>query len=217
MSERLQIQKCKNSTACPFITSKSKLLNKDRSPLVLRPPLVQTKLAINQPGDEYEQEANHIAEKVMRMPDSDLQHKCAKCNEDEEKILQAKESSKQVPVTQDQDVTPIVHEVLRSPGQPLDLDTRAFMEPRFGFDFSKVRVHSCPAAEQSARDVNANAYTLGNDIVFGAGRFVPGTYEGQKLIAHELTHVVQQLGEDWIHVNQANERHTLSQIIRPLI
>ncbi|MCE9672850.1 DUF4157 domain-containing protein [Myxococcus stipitatus] len=87
---------------------------------------------------------------------------------------------------------PIVHEALRSPGQPLDSATRAFMEPRFGYDFSQVRVHFGREAEQSARDVNAHAYTVGRDVVFGAGRFAPGTYDGRRLLAHELAHVVQQ-------------------------
>lgn len=76
----------------------------------------------------------------------------------------------------------------------LDPGTRAFMESRFGYDFSAVRVHSGTAAGQSARDVNARAYTAGHDIVFGAGRFAPGTPDGRRLIAHELTHVVQQSG-----------------------
>ena len=89
---------------------------------------------------------------------------------------------------------PMVHQVLRSSGQPLDAATRAFMEPRFGQDFSGVRVHSGEAAEQSARDVNARAYTVGDNIVFGAGGYAPATLEGSRLIAHELTHVVQQSG-----------------------
>ena len=83
-----------------------------------------------------------MAEQVMRMPDPVLQRECDKCDEDEKKVLQAKESPGQVPVTQGQDVPPIVHEVLRSPGQPLDPATRAYMEPRFGHDLSKVRVHA---------------------------------------------------------------------------
>jgi hypothetical protein len=87
---------------------------------------------------------------------------------------------------------PIVHDVLNSPGQPLDPATRSFMEPRFGHDFSGVRVHTDGRAATSAREVYANAYTVGHNIVFGAGRFVPRTYEGKRLIAHELTHVVQQ-------------------------
>jgi hypothetical protein len=89
-------------------------------------------------------------------------------------------------------VPPIVHEVLRSPGQPLDGETRAFMEPRFGHDFSHVRVHADSRARISARAVSALAYTVGRDVVFGAGRYAPATTEGRRLLAHELTHVVQQ-------------------------
>lgn len=89
-------------------------------------------------------------------------------------------------------VPPIVDEVLRSPGQPLDALTRAFMEPRFGHDFSKVRVHADPSAAQSARAVNALAYTVGQHTVFAAGRYAPGTSAGKHLLAHELTHTIQQ-------------------------
>ena len=88
----------------------------------------------------------------------------------------------------------IVHEVLRSPGQPLDVATRSSMEPRFGHDFSSVRVHSDAKAAESARAVNALAYTVGRDVVFGTGQFSPASTAGRKLIAHELTHVVQQQG-----------------------
>jgi hypothetical protein len=86
----------------------------------------------------------------------------------------------------------IVHDVLHSPGQPLDAGTRAFMEPRFGHDFSQVRVHADSRAAESARAASALAYTLGRDIVFGAGHYAPGTSEGRRLLGHELTHVVQQ-------------------------
>jgi hypothetical protein len=84
-----------------------------------------------------------------------------------------------------------VHEVLRSPGQPLDPATRAFMEPRFGHDFSKVRVHADEHAAQSANAVDALAYTVGHDVVFASGRYAPHMADGRKLLAHELTHVVQ--------------------------
>src|SRR5206468_4197488 len=73
---------------------------------------------------------------------------------------------------------PIVNEVLRSPGQPLDRATRDFMEPRFGHDFSSVRVHTDAKAAQSARAVQAKAYTVGNDVFFAAGEHAPGTQEG---------------------------------------
>lgn len=86
----------------------------------------------------------------------------------------------------------IVHDVLRSPGQPLDRETRNFMEPRFGQDFSTVRVHSDARAAESARAVNALAYTVGRDVVFADGQFRPSEPLGQTLLAHELTHVVQQ-------------------------
>lgn len=92
------------------------------------------------------------------------------------------------------EVLPIVHEVLRSPGQPLDAATRTFMEPRFGYDFSQVRVHTDNKAAESARAVNALAYTVGRDVVFGGGQYTMGTIEGRRLLAHELTHVVQQGG-----------------------
>jgi hypothetical protein len=87
---------------------------------------------------------------------------------------------------------PIVHEVLGSPGQPLDQATRAFMEPRFGHDFSQVRVHTDARAVESTGGVNALAYTVGQDVVFGPGQYAPKTSEGRRLLAHELTHVVQQ-------------------------
>jgi len=89
-------------------------------------------------------------------------------------------------------VPPIVHDVLRSPGQPLDPTTRAFMEPRFGHDFSSVRVHTDGPAAESARAVNALAYTVGHDIVFAAARYAPETDKGRRVLAHELTHIVQQ-------------------------
>src|SRR5215218_3364477 len=90
-------------------------------------------------------------------------------------------------------VPSIVHDVLRSPGQPLDFNTRNFMEPRFGHDFSRVRVHTDAKAAESARAVNALAYTVGHDMAFGAGQYVPETSEGRRLVAHELAHVVQQI------------------------
>ena len=85
-----------------------------------------------------------------------------------------------------------MQEVLRSPGQQLDTQTRAFMEPRFGHDFGRVRVHTDAKSAESARAVNALAYTVGSDVVFGEGQFAPQTTEGQRLVAHELTHVAQQ-------------------------
>lgn len=92
------------------------------------------------------------------------------------------------------EVPPIVHEILQSPGQPLDPTMRAFFEPRFGHDFSQVRVHTDTKAAESARAVNALAYTVGRDVVFGVGRYAPRTSAGRGLLGHELTHVIQQQG-----------------------
>ncbi len=89
-------------------------------------------------------------------------------------------------------VPPIVHNVLRSAGQPLDTATRSFMEPHFNHDFSQVRVHTDEKAAESTQAVNALAYTVGRNIVFGIGQYAPGTIAGKRLLAHELTHVVQQ-------------------------
>src|SRR5438477_12555827 len=91
-------------------------------------------------------------------------------------------------------VPPVVHEVLCSPGQPLDSATRAFFEPRFGHDFSQVRVHADDRAAESAGTVKARAYTVGKHVVFGAKQFSPESIEGRRLLAHELTHVIQQGG-----------------------
>jgi hypothetical protein len=89
-------------------------------------------------------------------------------------------------------VPPIVQDVLRSPGQPLDPATQAFFEPRFGHDFARVRVHHDAQSAASAHAVDAMAYTVGSHIVFAAGHYAPGSPGGRGLIAHELTHVVQQ-------------------------
>jgi len=115
-------------------------------------------------------------------------------------------------------VPPVVHEVLRSPGQPLDQATSAFMESRFSHDFSQVRVHIDANAAKSARAVSAEAYTFGRNIVFAAGRYLPTTDQGRELIAHELAHTLQQgdggaslptaIGDD--HDASEREAHSLA-------
>src|SRR5262249_35622196 len=148
--------------------------------------------------DPLEHEADRVVEQVMRMPSPEsaltsaapqVRRKCAEC--EEEVKLYKKGATAEAAVGE---APASVHEVLRSPGQPLDPATRGFMEPRFGRDFSGVRVHTDSAAAQSARDVNAHAYTVGHNIVFGGGQFSPETDEGRRLLAHELTHVLQQAG-----------------------
>lgn len=116
---------------------------------------------------------------------------CEECKQAQEATLQRASAPTASP-TSLQAAPPIVHEVLRSPGPPLDAPTRAFMEPRFGANFSSVRVHTDAKAAESARAVHALAYTVGRDVVFGAGQYAPETATGKRLLAHELTHVVQQ-------------------------
>jgi Domain of unknown function (DUF4157) len=105
---------------------------------------------------------------------------------------------------------PIVHAVLSSPGQPLDAGTRAFMEPPFGHDFSQVRVHTDAKAAESARAVNALAYTVGRDMVFETGQYAPLTGEGKRLLAHELTHVLQQSNvalQSKLHIGEPGDEY----------
>jgi hypothetical protein len=164
------------------------------------PLKLQAKLAVNAPGDSYEQEADRVAEQVMHSTEPRLQRACAcggACPKCETKLSGREDVGLQMKSVHARDTSevaapPIVHEVLASPGQPLDPATRAFMEPRFGHDFSRVRVHADQRAAQSADAVAAHAYTVGADVVFGAGRYAPQSGGGQRLLAHELAHVVQQ-------------------------
>ncbi len=171
---------------------------------------VQPKLTVNQPGDRYEQEADRVADRVMRMPAGEaLQRMCSACEEEqevqrtsmtataeeEEEHLQTKREATSLAAGPEAGAAPpIVDDVLRSPGEPLDHHTRHFMESRFGHDFGGVRVHAGAQASASARAVQALAYTVGNNIVFGPGRYAPSESSGRRLLAHELTHVIQQSG-----------------------
>jgi hypothetical protein len=169
---------------------------------VLRlPASLQPKLAVGRVDDPLEHEADRVADRVMRMPVSSvslsatptrLSRKCAACEEEEAQTLQTKRAGR--PLAATSEAPDVVHDVLSSPGQPLDPGTRAFFEPRFGHDLSLVRVHTDAKSAQSARSVNALAYTVGNDVVFDTGQYTPAVSESRRLIAHELAHVVQQTG-----------------------
>ena len=222
--------------------------------------MIQPKLTVSQPNDKFEQEADRVADQVMRMPEPypkgiktfksqppQIQRACATCKEEiqrqpmeemeeetiqtkplsdqatsliqrqvdpeedeeaiqlkmlpstssvqrqpleEEEELQAKELPGHTPV-----VTPQIQDQissLRGGGKPLPQSVRAFFEPRFNADFSAVRMHNSAKAAETARSINARAFTLGQDIVFGKND--PNTGEGRRLLAHELTHVLQQVG-----------------------
>lgn len=178
---------------------------------------IQAKLEISQPNDVHEHEADRVADEVMRMPDPavsrlsnssssfyppsiaraqamDLQRACTDCEEEEEHKIQRKEGSRGTATPVESGHAPsVVDNVLNSPGRPLDSGTRAFFEPRFGYDFSNVRLHTDATAASSAREVNALAYTVGTNIVLGR-QHAHDSSEGQRILAHELTHVIQQNG-----------------------
>jgi len=143
---------------------------------------VQPKLEVNEPGDRYEQEADEVAERVMAAP--------AHPSVTAVPLRIQRVSSQSTAGTSEAPSS--VHQALARPGQPMEPALRKDMERRFGHDFSRVRVHTDTAAAESARAVRARAYTAGGDIVFGQGHYAPGTSRGKRLLAHELTHVVQQ-------------------------
>ena len=223
---------------------------------------VQTKLKVGAPNDQYEQEADRVAEAVMRAPepamakritpgDTTIQRVCASCSEEYKTAENEKRTvkpanfclkcrtgeeggiqTKQLPLPiqrqkrlEDQedealiqtktagDVNPeVTSEVSagiqsqQGGGQPLTESERSFFEPRFGIDFSKVRVHNDTQAASLTQSVNARAFTTGRDIYFGQGQYQPESSEGQRLLAHELTHYVQQVGSQ--PLNQSLQRIT---------
>lgn len=143
----------------------------------------QPKLKISQPDDKYEREADRVAQQVIQTPEK------------------AKEETSQTETVVRRRVTgdssesaalPIMQSTSASSGQPLDSETRAFFEPRFGHDFGQVRVHTDTQAAESARSLNAQAYTVGQNMVFAKGEYSPKTSQGRQLLAHELTHIIQQ-------------------------
>jgi hypothetical protein len=180
------------------------------------PPLVQAKLTVNEPGDKYEQEADRVAEQVMHMPEPALQRQADE-EEEEEKVLQPKSlvQRRVAGGSGGSEAPPIVNEVLRSPCQPLDPSTRQFMESRFGHDFGQVRVHTDAKAVESSRAVNARAFTVGRDLVFGSKQYAPHTATGQRLLAHELAHVVQQSGpRKMAKAESSGSRHTVNRVFQ---
>ena len=192
------------------------------------PAFLQPKLRVGAIDDPLEREADRVAEQVMSSGDPaiansngnpGIRRKCAcggsssgeceACREKREDELST------VPMIHRRaagdsdtgsDAPPSVHETLRSPGKPLDGSVRPAMESRFGHDFGDVRVHTGSVAEESANAVDALAYTAGEHVVFGEGQYQPQNSAGQKLLAHELAHVVQQDGASIIHRQPAGSK-----------
>lgn len=181
------------------------------------PMMIQPKLTIGQPGDKYEQEADRVADLVVRIPDPRLQRQVEPDEKNEEMLHIEPLASQITPLVQTQvqseeeeepiqikwipartlEATPSLEariQDLRGGGQPLSESIRSSFELRLGHDFSQVRIHADSRGNELAKAINARAFTLGHNVVFGGGHYAPETSEGWRLLAHELTHVVQQCG-----------------------
>lgn len=160
--------------------------------------------SLSRPGDAHEREAERVADEVMRMTDTStppapgsvtagapVQRRCAACeDEGNGAMLHRKEEAAAAP-----QITPAVATgigALKGGGSPLPASSRAFFEPRLGANLGDVRVHTGSRAADTASAINARAFTVGRDIAFNTGQYAPHSREGQHLLAHELTHVVQQ-------------------------
>jgi outer membrane protein OmpA-like peptidoglycan-associated protein len=207
--------------------------NNNKGGSFFSPAVIQPKLTVNEPGDMYEQEADAMADKVMRMTDRQglppffpptagtgisrlVQRKCAACaHEEEQQVQRQKDKEEEMPMVQkkcaaceheEQEVQrkengqPVSEDVSTSlnstkgGGQPLQHETKSWMENRFGADFGGVKIHTGSEAVQLNRDLNAQAFTHGSDIYFNEGKYNPSSDSGKHLLAHELTHVIQQNG-----------------------
>ena len=174
--------------------------------------VVQPKLAVGRVDDPLEREADGIADRIMRMPDpvaitpcgdATVQPKCEACKEGKSEVCEngrgcsqelARAGARDAVVFDATAAPRNVQEVISTPGRALESSTRAFFEPRFGYDFSSVRVHTDSVAAESALSVGALAYTVGKDIVLGDNRYSQHAGSGGRLLAHELAHTIQQQG-----------------------
>ncbi|MEE8524567.1 MAG: DUF4157 domain-containing protein, partial [Thermoanaerobaculia bacterium] len=165
-----------------------------RQPGARQPGARQPKLEVGPPDDKFEQEADRVADQVMRMPVSAaaIQRKCSECEKAEQ--IQTKAADR---ASSGAAVSPRLQAdigSLRGGGRPLSAESRSFFEPRFDHDFSNVRVHTDARAASTASGLEAQAFTVGSDLFFAQGRFRPDMASGKRLLAHELTHTIQQQG-----------------------
>ncbi|MBI5655835.1 MAG: DUF4157 domain-containing protein, partial [Geobacter sp.] len=161
--------------------------------------LIQAKLKVGAAMDRYEQEADHIADQVMRKPA--LTHSPSPSvrprADDEDDVAQRKPQIQRIADDGGFEADSQIEDRIsrqRGRGQPLSDQVRTDMESRFGADFSRVQLHTDGEAGQLNRELSAEAFTHGQDIYLGTGKYDPRSANGQRLLAHELTHVVQQTG-----------------------
>lgn len=182
---------------------------------------LQTKLTVGPANDRFEQEADAVADRMIRMDGARgaqdgrvnpqpagaaLQRLCHECGDkqssppvqtreeaepQEEDLVRPRLEGAFQPQSLDPQTTESI-QAMRGGGRPLPPEERAFFEPRFGRDFGKVRIHADASAGRAARAMGARAFTIGSDVAFAAGQYVPGSLNGRRLLAHELTHVLQQ-------------------------
>lgn len=220
-------------------------------------PRIQPELKVSNPSDPYEQEADRVAEKIVNTPPPHSVSEFNKRNEVDNKIIDRNDRKcnnchleQKTRDEIDLDLkkygqsfvssvgggftdknSKMINSVLRGPSKPLDQQTREYMEPRFGYDFGSVRIHTGTASEKSTEYLNALAFTYGKNIVFAKGRYQPNNADGLSLIAHELVHVVQQsiTGTNfvqlkpkgkrikdnvWITTKWSNDRETFKERVR---
>src|ERR1044072_7283937 len=199
VSERLQVQQrsaCANAACDMATTGFPELAGNQAMQRLFHSGAIQAKLSVSSPSDPDEREADRVAERVMSATAASREHRkcdtcatgspCSSCAGEER--IQAQHQ----PGSDSQVSTTPNLEALRGGGQPLPSSLLSFFEPRFGRDFGDVRVHTDGPAAESAHAIQARAYTYGSNIAFGAGAYQPDSGAGQKLLAHELSHVVQQ-------------------------
>ena len=164
--------------------------------------IVQPRLTVGNPNDQYEKEADSVADNMMRMPEHNfVQRKCAHCEEEEKKQVQRKPISESITsniLAKGESGTSVGNSISnkinssQDSGSSMGNDAQSFMQSRFGKDFSQVKIHTDNTAVQLNKDLNAKAFTTGNDIYFNEGQYQPSSDSGKHLLAHELAHTVQQ-------------------------
>ena len=178
---------------------------------LINSPYIQAKLQVSTPGDPFEQEADRVADRVMRMAEpgpvsscsscanaGPIQRACAECeakkHTDDDHTVQIVHRKAEPEPLLDQDDSSVASNInaLNGGGSSLPETTRTFFESRFRTDFRQVRVHTGAIAAEAARSINAKAFTLGRNIAFASGQYAPESNEGRRLLAHELVHTIQQ-------------------------
>jgi hypothetical protein len=188
--------------------------------------IIQPKLRVSQAWNQHEQEADRVADRAMSMPEPAV-HRYVAPEEAEPILMNSLVRKQQVPEEEDEiqtkadlNTAPIVPSTLenfKGSGKQLSKSERAFFEPRLGHDFSKTRIHSDAESAELSRYFNAKAFTVGNQIFFGRGYYRPEAREGKQLLAHELTHVVQQSILPQIHGNIQKDEMTETKGVNPTV